>query len=218
MADRAASATICAPRQLPRLPDLCTRRTNMAERPYSARPLARASRVYLREPRLRDRDEFLALNRASRRLYRSVATPMVSSRLFAAYVARCRRPDFKGLLVCRVKDDAILGVINLGQIVRGALQSAYMGYQVFAPHAEQGYMTAAMPLALRYVFRTLKLHRVEANIQPTNSASIALARRAGFAQEGYSPRYLKISGRWRDHERWAITVEAWKTGAARKGT
>lgn len=131
---------------------------------------------------------------------------------FAAYVARCAKPDYTGLLVCRSEDDAIVGCVNLSQIVRGGFQSAYMGYQVFSPYESQGYMTAAMPLVLRYVFRSLKLHRVEANIQPGNLHSIALVKRAGFRLEGYSPRYLKVAGRWRDHERWAIVAEEWRIG------
>ena len=63
---------------------------------------------------------------------------------------------------------------------------------------------------LSEVFGPRKLHRVEANIQPENEASIALVQGLGFRQEGYSPRYLKIGGRWRDHERWALLAEDWR--------
>ncbi len=172
--------------------------------------LSRGPRVYLRAPTPRDRDEVIAMNRVSARLYRGFATPMVDPPVFSAYVARCRKPDFVGMLVCRIEDEAIVGVVNLSQIVMGGFRSAYMGYQVFAPYAAQKYMTEAMPLALRVVFRTLRLHRVEANIQPENVPSLALVRRAGFEREGYSPRYLKIGGRWRDHERWAMTAERYR--------
>lgn len=72
------------------------------------------------------------------------------------------------------------------------------------------YMTEALALVLRQAFGPLRLHRVEADIQPGNRASIALVRRAGFRREGLSRRYLKIGGRWRDHERWALTVEEWR--------
>jgi ribosomal-protein-alanine N-acetyltransferase len=65
-------------------------------------------------------------------------------------------------------------------------------------------MTAGLKHVIRYGFRKLGLHRLEANIQPDNVASIALVRTCGFSKEGYSPRYLKIRGRWRDHERWAL--------------
>lgn len=171
--------------------------------------------MYLRMPVLRDREEFLALSRASRRSFRRLSTPIVDPEAFASYVRRVRTGVVVGLLVCRVQDGAIAGCVNLSQIARGAFQSAYMGYQVFAPFANQRYMSDAMPLVLRVVFRMLKLHRVEANIQPGNASSIALVKRAGFMLEGFSPRYLKIAGRWRDHERWAMTAERYRDVARR---
>lgn len=100
-------------------------------------------------------------------------------------------------------------MIAINQIVRGNLQSAYLGFRIGAAYAGSGYMTLALPLVLRHAFDTLRLHRLEANIQPENDASIALVRRAGFTREGFSRRYLKINGRWRDHERWAILREDW---------
>ena len=104
-------------------------------------------------------------------------------------------------------------MINLSEIVRGNFRSAYLGYYAFVPHAGRGHMTEGLALALRWAFRELHLHRVEANIQPGNAASRALVRRLGFRREGFSPRYLKIAGRWRDHERWALVAEDWRSSA-----
>jgi [ribosomal protein S5]-alanine N-acetyltransferase len=73
--------------------------------------------------------------------------------------------------------------------------------------AGQGLMSEGVRLGIKYAFYTLNLHRVEANIQPENIASIGLVKRMSFAKEGFSRRYLYINGDWRDHERWALTVE-----------
>jgi [ribosomal protein S5]-alanine N-acetyltransferase len=173
------------------------------------------ARVFLRAPARADRDEFIALMRASRAFHSPWATAPTDDERFAAYLADARRDDFEAMLLCRSEDGAILGFFNLSQIVRRGFQSAYLGYAVGKPYAGQGYMRDGLELVLRHAFATLRLHRVEANIQPTNASSIALARGAGFRREGFSPRYLKIGGRWRDHERWAILAEEWR---ARAGT
>jgi [ribosomal protein S5]-alanine N-acetyltransferase len=169
-----------------------------------------SGRVYLRSPLASDREEFVSLMRTSRAFHRPWATAPTDDERFAAYLADSRRPDFEAMLVCRSEDRAIVGFFNLSQIVRRSLQSAYLGYAAGKPFAGQGYMREAIELVLRHAFVNLRLHRIEANIQPGNTASIALARGAGFRREGFSPRYLKIGGRWRDHERWAILVEEWR--------
>jgi [ribosomal protein S5]-alanine N-acetyltransferase len=176
-------------------------------------------RVFLRPPAANDLEEFIALSRASARLHRGLASPPRRPEQFHALLGKCRREDSACFLICRVEDGAIVGSISLSQIFRGGFRSAYLGYYVWRRYAGQGYMTEALRLMLRYAFSHLKLHRLEANIQPGNVASIALVRRAGFVREGYSRRYLKVGGRWRDHERWALTAEEWrpKRGGRRHG-
>jgi ribosomal-protein-alanine N-acetyltransferase len=172
--------------------------------------LSHDARVFLRSPAPSDREEFIALMRSSRSFHRPWATAPTDEDRFAAYITDSRRSDFEALLVCRREDLAILGFFNLSQIVRRAFHSAYLGYAAGKRYAGHGYMREGIELVLRRAFADLKLHRIEANIQPENHASIALARGAGFQREGFSPRYLKIGGRWRDHERWAILADDWR--------
>ena len=168
------------------------------------------SPVYLRAPARADADEFISLMKASRSFHSPWATAPTDEERFAAYLADARRADFEALLLCRAEDGTILGFFNLSQIVRRGFQSAYLGYAVGKPYAGHGYMRDGIELVLRHAFANLRLHRVAANHQPNNTASLALASGAGFRREGFSPRYLKIGGRWRDHERWAILADEWR--------
>ena len=184
------------------------------ERASNGTTLQIGSGVLLRMPRMSDADEFIDLMYASRRLHRRCVTPPLDAERYREYVQKSRASDFLGMLVCRVADERILGVYNLSQIVFGPFQNAYLGYYVGAAFSQQGYMREAMQLVLRHAFRGLGLHRLEANIQPENTRSIRLVERSGFEREGFSPRYLKIGNRWRDHERWAIRKETWRAVVA----
>jgi ribosomal-protein-alanine N-acetyltransferase len=119
-------------------------------------------------------------------------------------VRRLTGPDHLGFTVRRADTGALVGCIELTNIVHGVFRSGCLGYYAFAGHERQGLMSAGLRRVARHAFTQLRLHRLEANIQPGNAASIALARACGFQLEGYSPRYLKLRGRWRDHERWAL--------------
>jgi ribosomal-protein-alanine N-acetyltransferase len=100
-----------------------------------------------------------------------------------------------------------VGVVNLNEIVAGAFRSAYLGYYGMSEFSRTGLMTQVMREAIRFAFDDLGLHRLEANIQSGNAASLALVQRLGFSKEGYSPQYLRVDGAWRDHERWALRVD-----------
>jgi ribosomal-protein-alanine N-acetyltransferase len=154
-------------------------------------------------------DDFLRAVRASRKLHRGRASPPSTPAAFKDYVARFRKSSHIGHVVVD-SDRTLLGVINLNEIVAGNFQSAYLGYYVFVPHEGRGVMTQGVELVLRRAFGKYRLHRVEANIMPHNEPSLRIVKRLGFRYEGFSPRYLKIWGQWRDHERWAITREDWR--------
>ena len=174
-----------------------------------------AIRVELCAPAERDREPFLAAMRASAASHAPWNAPPVTDEAFDALLRRARDERFDCSLLRRTGDGAIIGYFNVSEIVRGNFQSAFLGYAAVAEHAGQGYMSEGLVLVLARVFGPLQLHRLEANIQPGNARSLALVRRGGFVNEGYSERYLKIAGRWRDHERWAIRTEQWR---ARGGT
>lgn len=169
--------------------------------------LETGERSFIRRGKANDAEEFTELMRNSRELHQPWSFPPARSEEFVALVERARSDDFELLLLCDRDEGQILGFLNLSQIFRGPFLNAYLGYAVGGPFAGAGYMTEGIQLALRHAFGGLGLHRIEANIQPGNAPSIALAKRAGFRLEGFSPRYLKIDGRWRDHERWAMLAE-----------
>ena len=175
-----------------------------ATAPLATRP---GSRVELRDLGPGDREAFLAMVRESRDLHRPWTYPPERADQFDDLVSRTVRDDFKCLAAVLADGGELVGIFTVSQIVRGYFQSAYLGYYANARHAGKGLMSEAMALVLDHAFGPLSLHRLEANIQPGNAPSIALARGAGFRLEGYSPRYLLIGGRWRDHERYAITAD-----------
>ena len=166
------------------------------------------NRVIIRPPQPGDCDEFILAVRRSRKLHGLWIQPKATNKNdFAKYLARFSSDRHCGFLVIHQVTKEIVGVININEIIRGTFQNGSLGYYAFEPHAGKGLMREGLSLAVKHAFGKLKLHRLEANIQPDNHASIALVKECGFAYEGMGRRLLKIRGRWRDHERWALLAE-----------
>ena len=110
-------------------------------------------RVLLRSPRKKDSAEFISVNRRSAAFNRGLASPPTQTEEFQAFLKRSKQPDAACFLICRKDDDAIMGSIALSQIFRGGFLSAYLGYQIGAEFARQGFMTEAIQLMLRHAFK-----------------------------------------------------------------
>jgi ribosomal-protein-alanine N-acetyltransferase len=182
----------------------------MAERKKTAAVL-RGKKIFLRAPERTDFRKYLALMRSSQRAHRRFLPNLPTRKRFDEFFVDCwQGEEARSFLICRKPDGAIVGSIGIFQIVRRNTKTAFSGYSIGASHLRQGYATEALQLVLRFAFKKLKLHRLEASIQPRNAPSRALVRRAGFVREGLSRRLVKIGGRWHDHERWAILAEEWR--------
>jgi ribosomal-protein-alanine N-acetyltransferase len=177
----------------------------MKKEPDQSSPPRASHRVLIRSPIPGDCATFLEAVRRSRSLHRQWILPKpTTSDAFRTYINRFSTGSHHGFFVVLCETNEIVGVINLNNVLLGAHQSASLGYYAFLPHAGQGLMSEGMQLVIQHAFAKLKLHRLEANIQPENLVSIALVRKCGFKQEGLARGSVKIRGRWRDHERWAM--------------
>ncbi len=165
--------------------------------------------VLIRRGSLSDEPEFLAAVDRSRRLHHPWVQPPNTPAAYRDYLSKHQEPHGIAFFIWLEASRGLVGVVNVSEIVQGCFRSAYLGYYAFVPFAGRGLMKEGLAQVITHAFQVTKLHRLEANIQPANRASKALVKKLGFRREGLSPRYLKINGRWRDHERWAILSEDW---------
>ena len=165
------------------------------------------SKVHIRHLKTSDEKIFMAHIRRSRDLHRSWVQVPTSVKAFQRYVQEMNTVDDQAYVASRTDTREMVGVVELQDIFRGDFQNAYLIYYGFAGQLQQGFMKAAVQQVINKAFGSMKLHRLEANIQSNNTASVALIKACGFKKEGVSRQFLRKNGEWRDHERWALLNE-----------
>lgn len=164
--------------------------------------------LYLKNLEPEDENQFISAMKKSKHFHYPFVTAPCTSDDFKLLLKKSHSENNESYLLMTT-DEKIAGVFNVSEIVRGVFQSAYLGFYATVDHGGKGLMSKGLKILLDKVFNELKLHRIEANIQPTNSSSIHLVTQNGFRKEGFSPRYLKINNIWQDHFRFALTSEEW---------
>ena len=137
-----------------------------------------------------DAAELIQANLESRDYHAPWVKPFTDRDGFDNWFGRIMTGPNLGFVAREGSSGEIVGVVNLNEIVWGVFRSAYLGYYGMARWSRRGLMTEAVRRTSLYAFEEIGLHRLEANIQPDNTASILLVRRLGFAREGFSPQYL----------------------------
>lgn len=168
--------------------------------------------MYLRFLEEQDAAAKLDLNLRNRAFFESYLT----TRAEDFYTIEYQRNTIRTGITSREKDegyfwgvflkesDALIGIVSLTEVVRGPLQSCWLGYSLDRAQNGRGYTTAAVRLVIDYTFRILQIHRIEAGVMPHNAASIRVLEKTGFHQEGLSKKNVLINGKWEDHLHFAI--------------
>jgi len=141
--------------------------------------------------------------------WRELNSPRAFTYVYRDMRSSARRGESMPFVVCLRDGDGerLVGHLNLGNIVRRAFSSAYVGYWVDSRVAGRGIIPTALALVVDHAFGAAGLHRVEINIRPENGPSRRVVEKLGFREEAYHPRYMHIDGTWRDHIGYAMTSE-----------
>ena len=185
-------------------------RFGMARAAWGSRGVVRTDRLVVRPMALDDRREFVRLHAASESAFRSCQPARAPDESWEAVFEFHHASSLLGSVDGRRQswvgerdDGRIVGIFSLFDIVRGALNAGVASWYVDVGLHRQGYggegVNALLDLAFAAPPGGWGLHRVQANIRPENTASLALAGRLGFRVEGLARRYLFIDGDWRDH-------------------
>lgn len=121
-----------------------------------------------------------------------------------------KKDELYDYAVFRKDDGVFIGFVRFMDVSRAIFQNAFMGYRIFNNYWGEGYASEACRLGLQIAFKDLKLHRVEAGIEPHNKASIHVAKAIGLRKEGLSPRRLLVEKKWKDMLIFAATCEDFK--------
>ena len=173
--------------------------------------LAAGGSVVLRHPRWSDYEAWQKL-RQENQAYLTPWEPEWDARHLTRLTYRSRLAKFKKMVandeaypfhIFRASDDRLIGACNITHVQRQVAQTAQLGYWVGEHYARQGFARASVSAAVKFCFETLGLHRVEAGVQADNIASIKVLTAMGFELEGTARGYLKINGKWEDHDIYA---------------
>ena len=170
-------------------------------------PLRMGRKTRIEAPTRARRDLFLDFLQRNKDYHLPWVHHSADSKYYDHYLQRIKRGVTQGCFIFDQENGKLVGVVNINNILLGGICSASLGYYGDQAYKATGFMTEGMWLSLCYAVETLGLHRLEANIQPNNHASLRLVQKLGFRKEGFSPKYLRIGGIWQDHERWAILDE-----------
>ncbi len=170
---------------------------------FSPFPLIETTRLVLRKIRLdeQDKKDMLVL-RTDPVVNRFIDRPMMKtmeevSGLIQLILDGESKNDSINWVISLKDSDRMLGTICFWNMMKENYR-AEIGYVLLPDYHRKGIMQEAMSAVLDYGFNSMKLHSVEANVNPENEASIRLLEKNGFIKEAHFRENYFYNGKFLD--------------------
>lgn len=172
-------------------------------------------KIYIRLSEISDAEAYVKLHTNNREFFQSYApkrnedyfTVETQKKIIEDNIEQSENDTKYSFGIFLKETDELIGNIALTEVLRGPLQSCYVGYYLDERCNGKGYMTEAVKLVVDYAFKELVLHRIEAGVMPHNLRSMKVLEKAGFHKEGIAKKNVMINGVWQDHQVLAIVAE-----------
>jgi len=176
-------------------------------------PILTSDRITLRQINQKDAQALYSL-RADSRVMQYIDRPLATSIDDAnEFINKINNSLITGdgiSWAISLKDDPVMiGNIGLWRIIKENYR-AEIGYMLHTAFQGKGIMQECFDLVLHYGFNDLKLHSIEANINPENLASMKLLEKNGFVREAYFKENFFYDGRFLDSAIYSLLEPAWK--------
>jgi [ribosomal protein S5]-alanine N-acetyltransferase len=175
-------------------------------------PTIDANRICLRWISEADTDAFYAVY-SNPEVMRYWSTPPLADREAAASVIKKIQEDWKRHIILKWgialrPDDQLIGSLTLFNLDFNH-RRAEIGYALGREHWGHGYMNEALMTLLKYAFESLNLHRIEADVDPRNAASISTLEKLGFQREGVLRERWQVNGEIQDAFFYGLLRHEW---------
>jgi RimJ/RimL family protein N-acetyltransferase len=177
-------------------------------------PTIDTSRLSLRWISAADVDDFFAIY-SNLEVMRYWSTPPLPDRDAAGKLINEIHESFEGREILKWgialrSDDTLIGSVTLFHL-DFTHRRAEIGYALGRPYWGKGYMQETLKAVLGYAFKELNLHRIEADVDPRNIASVKTVERLGFQREGYLRERWQVNGEIQDALFYGLIRPDWET-------
>jgi ribosomal-protein-alanine N-acetyltransferase len=173
-------------------------------------PLLETDRLCLRAITVDDKNEMFAL-RSDKHIMQYIARPLIKTveetvEFIKSINENIEKQEYINWGIALKSDDKLIGTVGFYRVQKENYR-AEVGYMLHTNYHKQGIMQEVMPVVLDYGFKRMKLHSIEAVIDPRNKPSEGVLIKQGFVKEAHFKENFFFDGEFLDSVHYSLLAK-----------